>query len=392
MEQLIYLDNAATTPCTSEVVNAMVPYFNEIYGNPSNSDIYEIGAKAKNAIEQSRIKVANAICCDEKEVYFTSGGTESINWAISGCAKALAKQGKKHLITSTIEHHAVLHTMQYLETQGFEVTYLPVDSEGFVSLNSVKEAIRNDTALVSCMYANNEIGTIEPIAQIGAICKEKGVLFHTDAVQAAGSVPINVKEQNIDMLSMSGHKFNGPKGVGVLYMRKGINIENLLHGGSQEKKRRAGTENVAGIVGFSTALDISVKNIESKTLKLCEMRDYVIKYAQNNIPKVILNGAKDGAKRLPGNVNLSFPAAESESILLFLNMKGICASSGSACTSGDLDPSHVLLATGQTHADANCSVRISFGVQNTMEEAKILCEELKATVAEVRKRSPIWQE
>ncbi len=389
-QHIIYLDNAATTPTHKSVVEAMVPYFSEIYGNPSNSEIYEMGAVAKNAIETARSKVAKAINCNENEVYFTSGGTESINWAIHGAAKVLAQKGKKHLITTKIEHHAVLHTMIELEKQGFEVTYLPVDGDGFVSPSDVEKAIRQDTALVSCMYANNEIGTVQPIEEIGAICKAKGVLLHTDAVQAAGAVLIDVQAQNIDMLSMSGHKFNGPKGVGALYVRKGVSIYNLLFGGSQERRRRAGTENVAGIVGLGAAIEISANAIEDKQKKLCEMRDYVINYAEKNIPSVILNGPKDLSKRLAGNVNLSFPAAESESILLFLNMKGICASSGSACTSGELDPSHVLLAIGQTHADANCSVRISFGVQNTMQEAKKLCEELEKTVAEVRRRSPIW--
>ncbi len=389
-QNIIYLDNAATTPVSKSALEAMLPFFSECYGNPSNSEIYEMGAVAKNAIEGARAKVAAAINCTPKEIFFTSGGTESINWAITGTAKALSKKGKNHLITTKIEHHAVLHTMGELKKQGFDVTYLDVDGDGFVSAESVEKAIREDTALVTCMYANNEIGTVQNIAEIGALCRKKGVWFHTDAVQAVGAVPIDVVAQNVDMLSMSGHKFNGPKGVGALYLRKGINPENLLFGGSQEAKRRAGTENVAGIVGLGTALEISVNSLNEKRKKLSEMRDYVINYVQKNIPSVILNGPKDLDRRLTSNVNFSFPAAESESILLFLNMKGICASSGSACTSGELDPSHVLLAIGQTHADANCSVRISFGVQNTMQEAKILCEELEKTVAEVRRRSPIW--
>ncbi len=391
LKGIIYLDNAATTPVAQSVLNEMLPYFSEMYGNPSNSEIYEIGAVAKNAIEKSRKKVADALNCEANEVFFTSGGTESINWAIKGAAYRLAKQGKKHLITSTIEHHAVLHTMQKLEKEGFEVTYLKVDGDGFVSPSSVQSAIRQDTALVSIMFANNEIGTIQPIEQIGKICKENKVWFHTDAVQAAGSIPIDVTNLNVDMLSLSGHKFNGPKGMGVLYIKKGVAPENLLEGGSQERKRRAGTENVAGIVGLATALEISANRIEEKHKQLSEMRDYVLDFAVKNIPQTIVNGPKDMKKRLPGNVNLSFPAAESESILLFLGMKGICASSGSACTSGDLDPSHVLLAIGQTHADANCSVRISFGVQNTMAEARKVCEELVGVVEEVRKRSAIWE-
>ncbi len=391
LDKIIYLDNAATTPMAKPVLDAMLPYFCDMYGNPSNSAIYEIGAFAKDAIESARAKVATCLKCDSAEVFFTSGGTESINWALMGVAKAMAKKDKKHLITSAIEHHAVLHTMQALEQQGFEVTYLTPDGEGFVTADDVKKALRSDTALVSIMYANNEIGTIQPIAQIGAVCKEAGVYFHTDAVQAVAAVDIDVKDENIDLLSLSGHKFNGPKGVGALYIRKGVNVANILHGGSQEKKRRPGTENVAGIVGLAHALEMSYANLDGKRKALSELRDYVIDYATKNIKNTLLNGAKDGAKRLPGNVNLSFPAAESESILLFLNMKGICASSGSACTSGDLDPSHVLLAIGQTHGDANCSVRVSFGTQNTLEEAKTLCAELDKTVAEVRRRSPLWQ-
>ncbi len=390
LSEIIYLDNAATTPVAQSVLTQMLPYFSEMYGNPSNSEIYEIGALAKTAIDNARTKVAKALGSTQNEIYFTGCGTESLNWAIKGAARILAKQGKKHLITSTIEHHAVLHTMQKLEKEGFEVTYLSVDSEGFVPVESVQNAIRKDTALVSIMFANNEIGTIQPIAEIGEICKKSKVLFHTDAVQAAGSIPINVNDLNVDMLSLSGHKFNGPKGVGVLYIKKGIAIENLLEGGAQESKRRAGTENVAGIVGLGAALEMSVANLEEKGEKLANMRDFVLDYAVKNIPQTIVNGSKNMQKRLPGNVNLSFPAAESESILLFLNMKGICASSGSACTSGDLDPSHVLLAIGQTHADANCSVRISFGIQNTMEDAKKLCAELGPIIEEVRRRSAIW--
>lgn len=389
MNRTIYLDNAATTPMTAPVLDAMLPYFCEVYGNPSSGDLYEMGAAARQAVAASRAKVAAALHCAPEEIFFTCCGTEADNWAIKGTAHRLAAKGKKHLITSTIEHHAVLHSMQALEKEGFTVTYLPVDKEGFVSPDAVAQAIRPDTALVSIMYANNEIGTIEPIAKIGAICREKGVCFHTDAVQAAGAVPIDVQAECIDMLSLSGHKFNGPKGVGVLYIRKGVNPLNFMDGGAQENKRRAGTENVAGIVGLATALDIAVKELPEKAKKLAALRDFVIAHALT-IERAELNGPADGSKRLPNNVNISFPAAESESILLFMNMHGICASSGSACASGDLDPSHVLLSIGVPHAVANCSVRITFGGQNTMEDAQAVCAALAETVPEVRRRSPLW--
>lgn len=390
MNGTIYLDNAATTPMLPPVLDAMLPYFCEIYGNPSSGGIYQMGADAKRAVDEARTQVAAALHCTPAEIYFTSCGTEADNWAIKGAAHRLAEQGKKHLITSTIEHHAVLHSMQTLEKEGFTVTYLPVDKEGFVSPSAVEAAIRPDTALVSIMYANNEIGTIEPISEIGAICREKGVWFHTDAVQAVGAVPIDVQAENIDMLSLSGHKFNGPKGVGVLFLRKGVNPLNYMDGGAQEARRRAGTENVAGIVGLATALTLTVKSLADKAKKLSELRNFVIAHAMR-IERAELNGPANGSKRLPNNVNISFPAAESESILLFLNMRGICASSGSACASGDLDPSHVLLAIGVPHAVANCSVRISFGVQNTMDDAKAVCEALDETVAKVRSRSAIWK-
>ena len=389
MGKIIYVDNAATTPVSQPVLEAMLPYFSELYGNPSNANIYEIGAVAKKALDDARQKVANALNCSPAEVYFTSCGSEADNWALKGTAHKMAEKGKKHLITTTIEHHAILHSMAALEREGFEVTYLPVDKEGFVSPADVAAAIRPDTALVSVMYANNEIGTIEPIAEIGAICREKGVWFHTDAVQATGAIPIDVQRDNIDMLSMSGHKFNGPKGVGALYIRRGITPLNFMDGGAQESRRRAGTENVAGIVGLATALDIAVKNLPEKTKKLTEMRDYVIAHALK-IEKTQLNGPADGRRRLPNNANITFLGAESESILLFMDMHGICASSGSACASNDLDPSHVLLAIGVPHAAANCSVRISFGVQNTMDDAKAVCAALDEAVPEVRRRSAIW--
>ena len=389
MNKIIYVDNAATTPVSKPVLDAMLPYFCELYGNPSNSNLYEIGAVAKQALDDARAKVASALNCAPAEVFFTSCGSEADNWAIKCTARALAAKGKKHLITSVIEHHAVLHSMAALEKEGFEVTYLPVDKEGFVSVEDVKAAIRSDTALVSIMFANNEIGTIEPIAEIGAVCREKGVWFHTDAVQAAGAVPIDVQAQNIDMLSLSGHKFNGPKGVGALYIRKGINPQNFLDGGAQESRRRAGTENVAGIVGLATALDLAVKGLPEKMKKLAAMRDFVITHVKG-MERTEINGPVDSSKRLPNNANLSFLGAESESILLFMDMHGICASSGSACASNDLDPSHVLLAIGVPHAVANCSVRISFGVQNTMENAKAVCAALDEAVPEVRRRSAIW--
>ncbi|MEG1276053.1 MAG: IscS subfamily cysteine desulfurase [Ruthenibacterium sp.] len=389
MNKIIYVDNAATTPVTQPVLDAMLPYFCELYGNPSNSNLYEIGAQAKQALDSARAVVAAALHCAPEEIYFTSCGSEADNWAIKGAAHRLAAQGKKHLITSVIEHHAVLHSMAALEKEGFEVTYLPVDKEGFVSPAAVEAAIRPDTALVSIMYANNEIGTLEPIAEIGAVCRKKGVWFHTDAVQATGAVPIDVQTDNIDMLSLSAHKFNGPKGVGALYLRKGIQPLNFMDGGAQENRHRAGTENVAGIVGLATALDLAVKGMEEKSKKLAELRDYVIRHVQA-MERTELNGPHDGSRRLPNNVNVSFPGAESESILLFMDMHGICASSGSACASNDLDPSHVLLAIGVTHAVANCSVRISFGSQNTLDDAKAVCAALDEAVPEVRRRSAIW--
>lgn len=388
MSKIIYLDNAATTPVTQPVLEAMLPYYTEAYGNPS-SVFYDVGMQAGEALENARAKVAAALGCDANEIYFTSCGTEADNWAIKGTAHRLAAQGKKHLITSAIEHHAVLHSMQALEKEGFTVTYLPVDSEGFVSPADVEAALRPDTALVSIMYANNEIGTIEPIEEIGAICRKHSVWFHTDAVQAVGAVPIHVREQHIDMLSLSGHKLHAPKGVGALYIRRGIALPPYLDGGAQENRRRAGTENVAGIVGLATALTLAVEHMDEKRAALSEMRDALAAHLLQ-FPRTVLNGPKDGAKRLPGNVNVSFLGAESESILLFLNMRGICASSGSACASGDLDPSHVLLAIGVPHAAANCSLRFSLGTQNTMDDVKTVCAALDEIVPEVRRRSAIW--
>lgn len=385
MNKTIYLDNAATTPVAKAVVEAMLPYYTEMYGNPS-SIFYEVGSKAREALDAARATVAACLGAQPGEIFFTSCGSEADNWAIKGTARKLAAQGKKHLITSAIEHHAVLHSMKALEREGFEVTYLPVDSDGFVSPADVEAAIRPDTALVTIMFANNEVGTIEPIAEIGRICRAHKVWFHTDAVQAAGAVAIDVNALNIDMLSLSGHKFNAPKGVGALYIRRGIMPMNFMDGGGQERGHRAGTENVAGIVGLATALKIATDSLQEKSARVSAMRDALIAHV-DTMANSKLNGPRDMTRRLPNNVNVSFPGAESESILLMLNMKGICASSGSACASGDLDPSHVLLAIGVTHAEANCSLRFSFGPQNTMEDVQAACDALDEAVAEVRRRS-----
>ncbi len=386
LNEIIYLDNAATTPVKEEVLQEMLPWFAQFYGNPSSH--YSIGYETKDAIDKARAQVAAALNCQPSEVYFTGCGTESDNWAIKGSALRLAPKGKKHLITSAIEHHAVLHAMRSLEQQGFEVTYLPVDSKGFVSPEDLEAAIRPDTALVSIMMANNEIGTIEPVAELGAICRGKGVWFHTDAVQAAGAIPIDVQAMNIDMLSLSAHKFNGPKGCGVLYIRKGIAPLNLLDGGGQEGRRRAGTENVAGIVGLGKALELAVSSLEQKAAHQKALRDYVVQRILKNIPEARLNG--DADKRLPGNASISFPGLEGETILLDLDMHGICASTGSACNSDSLDPSHVLLAIGLPHEIAHGTMRFSFGPQNTQEEAEFLCETLEQIIPNRRAMSPIW--
>lgn len=388
MNHTIYVDNAATTPVSKEVLDAMLPYFCEEYGNPS-SIFYSVGSRAHEALVQAHERVAACLGCDAAEVFFTSCGTEADNWAIKGTARKFAKLGKKHLITSCIEHHAVLHSMKALEKEGFEVTYLPVDAEGFVSVEDVKKAIRPETSLVTIMYANNEIGTLEPVEEIARVCREQGVWFHTDAVQAVGSVPINFKQLGADMLSLSAHKFNGPKGVGALICRRGISPLTFMDGGAQERNRRAGTENLAGIIGLATALEFSVKNLDKKMAEERAMRNYVMREVQK-MPKVKINGPVDVNRRLPNNLNVSFEAAEGESLLLMLDMKGICASSGSACASGSLDPSHVLLSIGLPHEIAHCSLRISFGVQNTMEDAKAVCTALQEIVPIVRERSPLW--
>lgn len=387
MNSIIYLDNAATTPVVQPVIDAMVPYFGEHYGNPS-SIFYSVGAESGSALSAARESVARSLGCEPSEVFFTSCGSEADNWALKGTAHRLGAKGKKHLITSCIEHHAILHTMKALEKDGFEVTYLPVDHEGFVNPADVKAAIRPDTALVSIMFANNEIGTIEPVEEIAQICHEHNVWFHTDAVQAVGVVPIRFKEMGFDMLSLSAHKFNGPKGVGALIVRRGILPDILIEGGAQERGRRAGTENLAGIVGMAKALEIAVGSLEEKSKKLSAMRDALQRHIET-MPDVTINGTK-GDKRLPGTLNVSFEGAESESILLFLDMSGICASSGSACASGSLDPSHVLMGIGLSHALANCSVRFSFGVQNTPEQVETVCKALDEAVAEVRRRSAIY--
>lgn len=387
MKKIIYADNAATTPVSQRVLNEMLPYFTESYGNAST--VYSVGRKNKDAISIARRQVAKAIGADENEIYFTGGGSESDNWAVKGIAKRMADKGKKHLITTVIEHHAILHTMAALEKEGFEVTYLPVDKYGLVTPQQVEQAIRPDTALVSVMYANNEIGTIEPIAEIGRICKKHGVIFHTDAVQAVGAVEINVKEQNIDMLSMSGHKFNAPKGIGALYIKKGVNPVNFIDGGGQEMGRRAGTENVPGIVGLGKAIEIATENIPEKAKKLEKMRDIVIDRVLT-VEKSRLNGHPQ--KRLPGNANFCFEGIEGEGILLKLDSYGICAASGSACTSDSLSPSHVLLAIGLPAEIAHGSLRITFSADNTQQEAEFVADKIIQVVKELRSMSPVWDD
>ena len=385
LKTTIYLDNAATTKVSDNVLNAMLPYLKEEYGNPSS--IYTLGRNSAIAVNKARHQVAQALGCEDNEVYFTSCGSESDNWAIKSTAKMMAQKGKKHIITSVFEHHAVLHTLDALKKEGFEVTYLPVYSNGIVKVKDVANAIRPDTALVTIMYANNEIGTIQPIPEIGALCKEKGVIFHTDAVQAIGNVHINVKEQNIDMLSLSGHKFHGPKGVGVLYIKKGIILPNLIDGGAQERGRRAGTENVASIVGLSVALENAINTMDEKNAKLRRMQDKLITEL-SKIDRSHLNG--DRYHRLPGNVNFSFEGVEGESMLLMLDLKGVCASSGSACTSGSLDPSHVLLAIGLKHEVAHGSLRLSFSDVNDESDADYIIEVLPKIIDRLRAMSPLW--
>lgn len=387
MTKRIYVDNAATTKVAPEVVEAMLPYFTENFGNPSS--IYAEGREAKKAIERAREQVAKAIGADPKEIYFTGSGSEADNWALRSTAKALKSKGN-HIITSSVEHHAVLHTCQDLEKQGYEVTYLPVDKYGMVSPEDVKTAIKDTTIMISIMTANNEIGTIMPIAEIGEIAKSAGVVFHTDAVQAVGNVHIDVNEMNIDMLSLTGHKFHGPKGSGALFVRNGVRLISFITGGAQERMRRAGTENVPGIVGLGKAIEMATANINQKQKKLTALRDAYIKKVLETIPYSHLNGHP--TKRLPGNANISFEFIEGEGMLLSLDMKGISASSGSACTSGSLDPSHVLLAIGLKHEEAHGSLRVSFGEDNTMEDVNYIADSLKEIVERLRMMSPLYEE
>ena len=388
MSRLIYLDNAATTKTAPEVVEAMLPYFTEHYGNPSS--VYSFAAGNKEIVSRQREVIAQALGAQANEIYFTAGGSEADNWALKATAEAYEKKGK-HIITTKIEHHAILHTCEYLEKQrGFEVTYLDVDENGVVKLDELKRAIRPDTILISVMFANNEIGTIQPIREIGEIAKEHGILFHTDAVQAFGQIPIDVDACHIDMLSASGHKLNGPKGIGFLYIRKGVKIRSFVHGGAQERKRRAGTENVPGIVGMGAATERALRTMEERTKKERELRDYLIGHIEAEIPYCRLNG--DRTDRLPNNVNFSFRFIEGESLLIMLDMKGICASSGSACTSGSLDPSHVLLAIGLPHEIAHGSLRMTLGEDTTKEDLDDTVEALKEIVANLRSMSPLYED
>ena len=382
----IYLDNNATTKTDEEVVKAMMPYLSENYGNPSS--IYKIGRETRKAVEESREKVAQILNCNPSEIYFTSGGSESDNTAIRGIAYSYIKKGN-HIITSKIEHPAVLETCKQLEKEGFEVTYIGVKENGIVDLEELKKAIKKETILITIMFANNEIGTLQPIEEIGKIAKENNIIFHTDAVQAVGSVEIDVKKLNIDSLSLSAHKFYGPKGIGALYVKKGIMFNKLINGGHQERNKRAGTENVAGIVGLAKAMDLAYQNLEEHNNKIRKLRDYYVNQVKEKIPYIKING--DLEKRLPGNSNISFKFIEGESLLLNLDLKGICASSGSACTSGSLDPSHVLLAIGLPHEIAHGSLRISIGKYNTKEEIDYVIESLVEIVGRLREMSPLYE-
>lgn len=386
-KKLIYLDNAATTAILPEVLDKMMPYLTEYYGNPSS--VYGLAGVSKEAIDKSRKTIADFIGAKENEIYFTAGGSEADNWAIKSAA--LAKKAKgKHIITTKIEHHAVLHTCEFLEKNGYEVSYIDVDEDGVVKLDELKKAIRPDTILISVMFANNEIGTIQPIKEIGRIAKENGILFHTDAVQAFGHLRINVDELNIDMLSASGHKFHGPKGAGIMYIRNSVKLEPLIHGGAQERKRRAGTHNVPGIVGMGAAIELADKNLEANAEKEIAIRDHLIERVMKEIPHVKLNGHK--TNRLPNNANFSFSFIEGESMLMMLDAKGICCSSGSACTSGSLDPSHVLLAIGLPHEIAHGSLRVSMSEETTMEDIDYLVDNLKAIVERLRSMSPLYDD
>lgn len=383
----IYVDNAATTKTSRTAIEAMLPYMDKIYGNPSS--LHSVGQAAADALRKAREEAAEVLGCEPNEITFTSGGSEADNQALVSAAAIGARKGKKHIISTAFEHHAILHTLKKLEKEGFEVTLLDVHENGMVSAQQVADAIREDTCLVSVMYANNEIGSIQPIAEIGAVCKEKGVIFHTDAVQAVGHVHINVKEENIDMLSLSAHKFHGPKGVGLLYARKGVRLTNIIEGGAQERGKRAGTENIPGIVGMVAALKEANANIDANAEKVSALRDRLIEGLEK-IPHSALNG--DRTKRLPGNVSFCFEGIEGESLLLLLDAKGICASSGSACTSGSLDPSHVLLAIGRPHEVAHGSLRLTLSEENTQEEIDYIIEETTKVVKYLRALSPVWKE
>ena len=385
-KRIVYMDHSATTYARKEVVEAMAPYFAEHFGNPSS--IYSIAGVTRKAVDAARVQVAKALGADPDEIYFTSGGSESDNWAIKGVAFANRAKGN-HIITSSIEHHAVLHTCQYLEKQGFLVTYLPVDQYGLVDPAELEKAITDKTILITIMYANNEIGTIEPVAELGAIARKYKVPFHTDAVQVIGNVPVDVKAQNIDLLSLSAHKFYGPKGVGALYIKKGVKIDNLIHGGGQERRHRAGTENIAGIVGLGKAIELATADIPGHNVRITAMRDRLLKGIQEKIPHTHLNGHPE--KRLPGNINISFEFIEGEGMLLWLDDEGICASTGSACTSGSLEPSHVLLATGLPVEISHGSLRLTLGNINTESDVDFVLEVLPKVVLRLREMSPLYQ-
>ncbi len=387
MEKKIYLDNAATTKTRPEVVEAMLPFFCDMYGNPSS--VYEFASQNKKAVDDARATIAKALGADITEVYYTAGGTEADNWALKATAEAYEGKGN-HIITSKIEHHAILHTCEYLEKKGFEVTYVDVDEGGIIKLDQLEKAIRPTTILISVMFANNEIGTIQPIKEIGAIAKKHNILFHTDAVQAFGQVEINVNDMNIDMLSASAHKLNGPKGIGFLYIRKGVKIRSLIHGGGQERQRRAGTENVPGVVGFGKAVEIAMASLTERAEKETELRNYLIKRVLTEVPYVRLNG--DRTRRLPNNANFSFQFIEGESLLIMLDMNNICASSGSACTSGSLDPSHVLLSIGLPHEIAHGSLRLTLCEDNTREEIDYTVDRIKEIVDKLRNMSPLYED
>lgn len=387
MKKLIYLDNAATTRTREEVVNAMLPYYTEFYGNAST--VYELGSVSKKAVNESKDIIAKSLSANANEIYFTAGGSESDNWAIKAVAEANKSKGN-HIITSKIEHHAVLHTCEYLEKNGFEVTYLDVDEAGFIHLDQLKKAIRKETILITIMFANNEIGTVQPIKEIGQIAKENNIIFHTDAVQAFGQIPINVDELHIDLLSSSAHKLNGPKGIGFLYVRNSVKIRSFIHGGGQERGRRAGTENIPGIVGYGKAVEYAVSNMEERIAKEVELRDYLITNILKKVPYTRLNG--DRVKRLPNNANFCFQFIEGESLLIMLDMEGICGSSGSACTSGSLDPSHVLLAIGLPHEIAHGSLRLTVSEDNTIEEMDFVVEQVAKIVSKLRSMSPLYED